>query len=153
MAFQEREAKIEELLAERSTGIDRVVKWVSEANPTLDTLGLSPIQVAEAPPSLGIVLPALDSTAEWLRRMESTILERLETEGRAVARVMAEYILTCFWSHDPAVPLTPILVGPVPETVAAAREGVQETVEIVVSRIKRRAGPDLPTEETPPDHQ
>jgi hypothetical protein len=118
MAFQEREAKMEELLAERSTGIDRIVKWVGEANPTLDTLGLSPIQVAEAPPSLGAVLPALDSAAERLRCMESTVLECLETEGRAVARAMAEYILTCFRSHDPAVLLTPVLVGPVPEMVA-----------------------------------
>jgi hypothetical protein len=79
MALQEREAKMEELLAERSTGIDRVVRWVGEANPSLDALGLSPIQVAEAPPSLGVVLPVLDSAAERLRRMESTVLNRLET--------------------------------------------------------------------------
>jgi hypothetical protein len=64
MAFHEREAKMEELLAEWSAEIERVVKWVDEANPALDTLGLSPIQVAEAPPSLGTVLPALDSTAK-----------------------------------------------------------------------------------------
>jgi hypothetical protein len=92
---------MEELLAERSAGIDRVVSWVSEANPTLDTLRLSPIQVAAAPPSLGAVLPALDSAVERLRRMESTVLERLETEGLAVAWAVAEYILTCFRSHDP----------------------------------------------------
>jgi hypothetical protein len=153
MAFHEREAKMEELLAERSAGIERVVKWVGEANPTLDTLGLSPIQVAEAPPSLGAVLPALDSAAERLLRIESTVLERLETKGRVVARAMVEYILTCFRSHDPAILLTPILVGPVPEMVAVAREGVQEAVEIVVSPIKRRARLDLPTEATPSDHQ
>lgn len=64
--FQEREARMEELLAERSAGIDRVVRWVGEANPTLDSLGLSPIQVAKAPPSLDAVLPALDSAAERL---------------------------------------------------------------------------------------
>jgi hypothetical protein len=85
--------------------------------------------------------------------MESTALERLETEGRVVARAMVEYVLTCFRSHDLAIPLTLVLVGPVPETVAIAREGVQEAVEIVVSRIKRHARPDLPTEATPPDHQ
>jgi hypothetical protein len=59
--FQEREAKVEELLEERSAGINRVVRWVGEANPSLDALGLSPIQIAEAPPSLGAVLLALDS--------------------------------------------------------------------------------------------
>jgi hypothetical protein len=150
VAFQEKEAKVEELLAERSEGIEWVVKWVGEANPTLDTLGLSPIRVAEAPPSLGAVLPALDSAAECLQCMESTILKRLETEGREVAWAMVEYVLTCFRSHDPAVPLTPVLVGPVPEMVAAAREGVQEAVGIVVSHIERLAKPDLPTGGPPP---
>jgi hypothetical protein len=71
---------VEELLVERSAGIERVVKWVGEANSTSDTFGLSPIQVAEAPSSLGTILPALDSAAERLQRMESTVLERLETE-------------------------------------------------------------------------
>jgi hypothetical protein len=55
---------MEELLAEWSAGINRVVRWVGEANPSLDALRLSPIQVAEAPPSLGAVLPVLDSAAE-----------------------------------------------------------------------------------------
>jgi hypothetical protein len=122
---------MEELLAEWSVEVDWVVKWVGEANPTLDTLGLSPIGVAEVPPSLGAILPVLDSAAERLRRMES----------RVVARVIVEYVLTCFRSHDPEIPLTPVLVGPVPETVAAAREGVQEAADIMVSRIERRPDP------------
>jgi hypothetical protein len=65
----------------------------------------------------------------------------LETEGRAVARGMAEYILTCFRSHDPAFQLTPVLVGPIRATAAAAQEGVQEAVDMVVSLIRRRPGP------------
>jgi hypothetical protein len=73
--------------------------------------------------------------------MESTIHNLLETEGRAVARAMAEYILTCYRSHDPAIPLTPVLIGPIRATTAAAREGVQEAVDTVVSRIERRPGP------------
>jgi hypothetical protein len=132
---------VEEFSAERSAGIDGVVRWVGEANHSLDALGLSPIQVAEAPPSLGAVLPVLDSTAERLRHMKSAVLDHLETEGRAVARATAEYILTCLWSHDPAMLLTPVLVGPVRATVGAAREGVQETADIVVSRIERRPEP------------
>jgi hypothetical protein len=96
MALQEREAKVEELLMERSAGIDRVVRWVGEANPSLDAIGLSPIQVAEAPPSLGAVLPVLDSATKRLRHMESAVLDRSETEGRVVARATTEYILTCY---------------------------------------------------------
>jgi chromosome segregation ATPase len=149
VALQEKEAKVEEFLAEWSAGIERVVKSVGEANSSLDTLGLSPIQITEAPSSLGAILPALDSAVERLQLMESTVLERLETEGQAVARAMVEYVLTCFRSQDPAVPLTPVLVGPVLETVAAAWEGVQEAVGIVVSRIERLADPDLLTEGDP----
>ncbi|XP_025822301.1 disease resistance protein TAO1-like [Panicum hallii] len=73
---------MEELLAERSTGINRVVRWVGEANPSLDALRLSRIQVAEAPPSLGAILSVLDSTVERLRHMEFAILDHLETEGK-----------------------------------------------------------------------
>jgi hypothetical protein len=139
VAVQEKEAKVEGLLAER------VVKWVGEANSTLDTLGLSPIQVPEARSSLGAVLPVLDSAAERLQHLESTVVGRLETEGQEVARVVVEYVLTYFRSHDPAIPLTPVLVGPIPEMVAAAREGVQEAVEIVAARIEHFIGPDLQT--------
>jgi hypothetical protein len=141
VALQEREAKVEELLAERSARIDRVVRWVGEVNSSLDALGLSPIHVTEAPPSLGTVLLVLDSAAERLRHMESAVLDRLETEGRVVARAMAVYILTCYRSHDPAIPLTPVLVGPVRATATAAQEGVQEAADIVVSRIQHRPGP------------
>jgi chromosome segregation ATPase len=124
VVLQEREAKVEELLAEWSAGIDRVVRWVDEVNPSLDALRLSPIQVVEAPPSLGTVLPVLDSAVQRLRHMESAILDRLETEGRVVARAMAEYILTCYRSHDPTIPLAPILVGPVRAMATTAQEGV-----------------------------
>jgi hypothetical protein len=140
-AFQAKEAKMRELLAERDSGISRIARWVDEVNPTLGGLGLSPIPVAEAPSTLDAALLALDSTSEQLRQMEDSLLDRLESEGRAVARMMAEHVLTCFRSHDPDAPLTPVLLGPVPRTAAAAREGVQGAVEIAVSRIKRRPGP------------
>jgi hypothetical protein len=54
---------------------------------------------------------------------------------------MAEYILTSFRSHDPTVQLTPVLVGPLRTTAAAAREGVQEAVDMVAARLRRRPGP------------
>jgi hypothetical protein len=151
--LKEREAKVEGFLAKQRAGIERVVKWVGEANTILETLGLSPIQVAEAPSSLGTVLRALDSTAERLQRLESTIVGRLEAEGQELARVVVDYVLTYFRSHDPAISLTPVLVGPVPEVEAAAREGVQEAVEIVAARFEHFIGPDLQKEEAPPDHQ
>jgi hypothetical protein len=54
---------------------------------------------------------------------------------------MAEYIPTCFRSHDPAMPLTPVLVGPVRAMATAAQEGVQEAADTVASRIQHRPGP------------
>jgi hypothetical protein len=141
VALQEKEAKVEEFLAERSASIDRIVRWVDEVNPTLVALGLSPIQVMETPPLLGAVLPALDSTAERLRHTEAAIFDLLETKGRVIARGMAEYILTCLRSHDLSCSLTPILVGPVRATAAAAQESVQEAVDMVATRVRRRPGP------------
>jgi hypothetical protein len=78
-----------------------------------------------------------------MERLESSIVGRLETEGRELAWVVVDYILTCFRSHDPAISLTPVLEGPVPEEEAAAWEGVQETVEIVAAHFERRTGLDL----------
>jgi hypothetical protein len=67
--------------------------------------------------------------------------------------VVVDYVLTCFWSHDPVIPLTPVLVGLIPEIVATAREGVQEAVEIVAARFERFTGPDLQKGGAPPDRQ
>jgi hypothetical protein len=113
VALQEREAKVEDFLAERSACIGQIVRWAGEVNPSLDALGASLIWVGEAPSSLGAALQVLDSTAERLRDLESSMHDLLETEGRAVARGTAEYILTCIRSHDPAFQLTLVLVGPI----------------------------------------
>jgi hypothetical protein len=137
-ALQEREAKVEEFQAERSASIGWIVRWAGEVNSSLGALGANPIWVAETPSSLGVALQVLDSTAERLQGLESGMLDLLETEGRAVARGTAEYILTGFRSHDLAIQLTPVLVGPIRATAAAAKEGVQEAADMVVSRIRRR---------------
>jgi hypothetical protein len=139
--LEEREAKVEGFLAEQRAGVERIVKWVGEASTTLEPLGLSPIKVAEAPSSLGAVLPVLDSADKRLQRLESILVERLAAEGWELARVVVDHVLTCFRSHDPTISLTPVPEGPVPE--AAAREGVQEAVEIVAARFECSMGSDL----------
>jgi hypothetical protein len=140
-ALRERDAKVEGLLAEQRAGIDRLTRWVGAVNPLLEALGANPIWVPEAPSPFGAALQLLDSTARRLQDVEGGIRDLLETEGRAVARGMAEYILTSFRSHDPAVQLTPVLVGPLRATAAAAREGVQEAVDMVAARLRRRPEP------------
>jgi hypothetical protein len=123
-ALKHQEAEVEGLLAEQRTGVER-------------------IQVVEAPTSFGAILPVLDSATKRLRCLESTLVARLEAEGWELDRVVVDHVLTCFWSHDPAIPLTPVLEGPVPETEATTREAVQEAVEIVATHFERSTGPDL----------
>jgi hypothetical protein len=134
---------VEGLLAEQRAGAQWNTKWVSEASATLEPLGLSPIQVVEAPSSIGVVLLALDSATECLQRLESPLVARLKAEEWELARMVVDHVLTCFWSHDPTISLAPVLEGPVPEAEAAAREGVQEAVEIVVARFECNVEPNL----------
>jgi hypothetical protein len=57
--------------------------------------------------------------------------------------MVVDHVLTCFWSHDPTISLTPVLMGPVLEAEATAREGIQEAVEIVASRFECNVELDL----------
>jgi hypothetical protein len=141
--LEEREAKVEGFLPEQRAGVERIMKWAGEASTTLEPLELSPIQVAEAPSSIGNILLVLDSTTEHLQRLESTLVAHLEAEGWQLARVVVDHVLTCFRSHNLTISLTPVLEGPVPEAEAAAREGVQEAVEIVAAHFERSTGLDL----------
>jgi hypothetical protein len=61
----------------------------------------------------------------------------LEAEGSRLSRSAIEYVLTCFWSHDPAVSLGPVIAGPVIDAEDAAQEGVQDVVDMVVERFQR----------------
>ncbi|XP_025819861.1 uncharacterized abhydrolase domain-containing protein DDB_G0269086-like [Panicum hallii] len=140
-ALQEWEAKVEGLLAEQRAGSGRLTRWVGTVNPLLEALGANPIWVPEAPSPFGTALQLLDSTARRLQDTEARMQDLLETEGRIVARGMAEYILTSFRSHDPSIQLTLVLVGPLRATVAAAREGVQVAVDMVAARLRRRPEP------------
>jgi hypothetical protein len=123
--LKHQEAEVEGLLAEQRARTQRIAKWVGEASATLEPLGLCPIQVAEAPSSIGAILPALDSTAERLQRLESTLVACLEAEGRVLARMVVDHVLTYFRSHDPAISLAPVLEGPIPEEEAADQEEVK----------------------------
>ena len=98
---------------------------------------MSPIQVAEPPSSIADALPVLDSASERLRRLDQIVTGHLEAEGRELCRMVAEYILTCLRSHDPAISLAHVVDGPVSETEVSARESVQEVVDFVAAYFKR----------------
>ena len=96
---------------------------------TLVPLGVSPIPVSEPPTSISDALPVLDSAANRLRRLDQILGAHLEAEGGRLCRAVVEYILACFWSHDPAISLEPVIAGPVADTEDAAREGIKDVVE------------------------
>ena len=98
---------------------------------------MSPTQVAEPPASIADALPVLDSALERLRRLDQILIGHLEAEGRELCQMVAEYILTCLRSHDPAISLAPVVDGPVVETEASARESMLELIDFVAAYFKR----------------
>ena len=78
----------------------------------------------------------LNSASDQLRQLEPILAGQLEAEGRELIRMVAEHILTCFRSHDPAISLAPVVNGPVAETEAAARDSVREVVDFVAAYFK-----------------
>jgi hypothetical protein len=133
---------LEDLQAEHRARVQCIAAWAGEASTTLVPLGMSPILVSELPTSISDVLPVLDSTADRLRRLDQILGARLEAEGGRLCQAVIEYILTCFWSHNPAISLEPVIAGPVADTKDAAREGVQDTVEVVAERFQRDPADD-----------
>jgi hypothetical protein len=128
---------LEDLKTEHRIGVQRIAEWAGEASTTLVPMGISPIPVSELRASISDALPVLDSTTECLHRLDQILGTRLEAEGSRLYRAVVDYVLTCFRSHDPAMSLASVLDGPVAATKDAARESVQDAVEIVVARFQR----------------
>jgi len=122
---------------DQHVGAQWIADWATEASLALVPLGMSPIQVAEPPASIVDALLMLNSASDRLRRLEPILASQLEAEGRELIRMVAEHILTCLWSHDPAISLTPVVDGPVAETEATARDSVREVVDFVAAYFKR----------------
>ena len=118
-------------------GAQRIVDWASEASSALVPLGMSPIQVAESPSLIADALPMLNSASDRLLRLEPVLAGQLEAECRELIRMVAEHILTCLRSHDPAISLAPVVDGPVAETEASAPEGVRDVVDFIAAYFKR----------------
>ena len=97
---------------------------------------LSQIQVAEPPASIADALPVLSSASDRLQHLGPVLTSQLEAEGRELIRMVAEHILICLRSHDPAISLAPVVDGPVTETEAAARETVRVIVDFVAAYFK-----------------
>ena len=122
---------------DQRVGAQRIADWATEASLALVPLGMSPIQVAEPPASIADALPVLNSASDRLQRLGPVLAGQLEAEGRELIQMVAEHILTCLQSHDPAISLVPVVNGRVAETEAAARDSVREVVDFVAAYFKR----------------
>jgi hypothetical protein len=125
------------LRAKQRAGAQHIAVWAGEASIVLVPLGMNPIPALMRPATISDALPILDSAADRLRRLDQVISARLEAEGGRLCRSAIEYVLTCFWSHDPTVSLGPVIAGPMADTEDAAQEGVQDAVDVVVGRFQR----------------
>jgi hypothetical protein len=96
---------LEDLWAEQCIGVQHITAWADEASSALVPLGVSPIPVSKRPMSISDALPVLDFAADSLRRLDQILGACLEAEGSRLCRAVIEYILTCFWSHDPVISL------------------------------------------------
>jgi hypothetical protein len=134
---------LEDLQAEHRAGVQHIATWAGEASTTMVPLGMSPIPVSELPTSISDALPVLDSTTDRLRRLDQILGARLEAESGKLCRAVVEYVLTCFRSHDPVISLAPVIAGPVASTEDAARESVQDAVELVAERFQHDSADDL----------
>jgi hypothetical protein len=128
---------LEDLQAEHHAGVQRIAEWAGEASTTLVPLGISPILVSKPPASIFDALPVLDSAIERLRRLDQILGACLEAEGNRLCRAVVDYVLMCFQSHDPTMSLVPVLDGLVAAIEDAARESVQDAVEMVAARFQR----------------
>jgi hypothetical protein len=134
---------LEDLQAEHRAGVQRIAAWASEASTTLVPLGMSPIPVSELPASISDALSVLYSVVDRLRRLDQILGACLEAEGGKLYRAVVEYVLTSFRSHNPAISLAPVIASPVATTEDAARESVQDAVELVAERFQRDPADDL----------
>ena len=133
---------LEDLRAEHRIGVQCMAAWPDEASSALVPLGVSPIPMSKQSVSIFDALSVLDSAVVRLRRLDQILGARLEAEGSRLCWAVIEYIVTCFWSHDPTFSLGPVIAGPVANTEDAARGSVQDAVDMVAKRFHRDPADD-----------
>jgi hypothetical protein len=103
--------QFQELATARSKLEELQVAWVGEAQKVWDflgqteaslvPLGFSPLYIRDPVEEVNTVLPLLDPAGAKMLTLEEVIDDQLEAEGRALAKEVAEHVLTCFRSQDP----------------------------------------------------
>jgi hypothetical protein len=128
---------LEDLQASRAGDAQRVWSFLGRADVVLASFGFSPVRTGGTAPEGGVAVPLLDSAAAKISQLEDAIGSRIEEEGRTLAQAVAEHVLMCFRSCDPAISLEPVVQGPTEEPAEAAAAGVEDAARAITDRFKR----------------
>jgi hypothetical protein len=128
---------LEDLQASRAGDAQRVWSFLGQADVVLASFGFSPVRTGGAAPEGGAAVSLLDSAAAKISQLEDAVGSRIEEEGRSLAQAVAEHVLMCFRSRDPAISLEPVVQGPAEEPAGAAAAGVEDDAHAVADRFKR----------------
>jgi hypothetical protein len=121
----------------RARDAQRVWSFLGQADAVLASFGFSPVRTGDAAPEGGVVVPLLESAGAKISQMENAVGSRIEEEGRALAQAVAEHVLICFRSRDPAISLEPVVQGSAEEPAEATTAGVEDAARAVADRFKR----------------
>jgi hypothetical protein len=83
------------------------------------------------------MVPLLDSAVAKISHLKDAVGSRIEEEGRALAQAVAEHVLMCFRSRNPAISLEPVVRGLAEEPTGAAATDVEDAAHAVADRFKR----------------
>jgi hypothetical protein len=89
---------LEELQVSQAGEAQRVWDFLGQTEAALVRLGFSPLHSKVPTWEVDDVLPLLDMAGAKLFQLEVVIDSRLEKEGPALAEVVAEHVLLCFYS-------------------------------------------------------
>jgi hypothetical protein len=128
---------LDDLQASRAGDAQRVWSFLGQTDVVLASFGFNPVRTGGAAPEGGAAVSLLDSAAAKISQLEDAVGSRIEEEGRALAQVVAEHVLMCFHSRDPAISLEPVVQGPAEEPAEAAAAGVEDVARAVADRFKR----------------
>jgi hypothetical protein len=113
-------SKLEELQAAREGEAQKVCDFLGQTEAALVHHGFNPLRARDPVEEVTVAPLLLDSARAKMLKLEEVFDGRLEAEGHALAKAMAEYMLTCFRSRDDQISLELLVQGPIAEMAEAA---------------------------------
>jgi hypothetical protein len=91
-------SRLEELQAAQAGEARKVWDFLGQTEATLVPLDSSLLCAGDPMEEVSAALPLLDSVGAKMLKLEEVSSGQMEVKGRALAKPVAEYVLTCFWS-------------------------------------------------------